>query len=438
MRTFAGAVWLLLAALGSAAQEPIDGWLPEETLFCLSVESLPRTRARLAEGRYAAVRGDPAAERLVIEAKALLAEAREASLERGEVWLGPFWEAAKGPILLAVVRAGGRESPLVVMDTAEPGAFGRHLARLADMGVLGQEVQRDGIRARPGGEGAGAVFWIDRGGLVAFSWREDVVGSVVEHLGRGGRGLAPRLDAARKKLRTDADALLYLPRDAFRELEDQSTDVASLGLPEDTTLALSITLDPDAVDVRAFLFAPRPRKGVLALLDEPNEALDPPPFLSQDTPFVAARFDLARFVTSDAGRLAKSFVQALGSRFALAQVGGEQVFLAEVDREAWMRRILSAFPGQGGVHEAPGGAAAMRDGWLIAASHAAPVMRLLSEPGTPLPVDPALPSRRIVFWRLPPGPPRCWDDPMRLLKGQAGALRNDPDGLLLVHRASLR
>lgn len=437
VRTWAGAVSLLLAALGSAAEEPIDGWLPEETLFCLSFESPERTAARLSEGQYAGLRGHPSAQRIAIEAKGLLVAAREASLARGEVWLGPFWDVVKGPILLAVVRAGGRESPLVVMDTGEPGAFGRHLARLADLGVLGQEVERDGIRARPGSEGAGSVFWIDREGLVAFSWREDVIASVVEHLGRGGRGLAPRLDAARKKLRTDADALLYLPREAVREFVDRSTDVASLGLPEDATLALAITLDPDALDVRAFLFAPRPRRGVLALLDEPNGPLDAPPFLQQ-SPFVAARFDLARFVASDAGRLAKSFVQALGNRFALAQVEGEQVFLAEVDREAWMRRLLSAFPGQGGVHEAPDGAVAMRDGWLIAASRAAPVMRLLSEPAEEPAVDPALPRERIVFWRLPPSPPRSWDDPMRLLKGQAGALVNDPDGLLLVHRAALR
>jgi hypothetical protein len=153
---------------------------------------------------------------------------------------------------------------------------------------------------------------------------------------------------------------------------------------------------------------------------------------------VAARFDLSRLVDADAPRLARSFVHALGDRFALAEVGGEQVFLAEVDREVRMRRLLSAFPGQGGVHEAPDGAAAVRDGWLIAASRAGPVMDLLSEPASATPPDPSLPERRIALWRIAPVPPQTWDDPMRLLGRQEGALVNDPDGLLLVHRAALR
>jgi hypothetical protein len=131
-------------------------------------------------------------------------------------------------------------------------------------------------------------------------------------------------------------------------------------------------------------------------------------------------------------------VRALGDRFALARVGDEQVFLAEVEGEAWMRRLLSAFPGDGGVHEGPDGAAAMRNGWLVAAPRPLTVMRLLSDPAAPSPLDPALPRERIAFWRLPPSPPRFWDDPARLLKGQQGALVNDPDGLLLVHRIALR
>ncbi len=56
----------------------------------------------------------------------------------------------------------------------------------------------------------------------------------------------------------------------------------------------------------------------------------------------------------------------------------------------------------------------------------------------PIALDAALPVRRIALWRLSPEPPRCWDDPMGLLGGQEGALVNDPDGLLLVHRAALR
>ncbi|MCK6460030.1 MAG: hypothetical protein L6Q95_09070, partial [Planctomycetes bacterium] len=92
MRTMAGALWLSLAALGAAAQEPIDGWLPEETLFCLSVEDPPRTAGRLRAGRYGEMRGDPAAQRIAVEVKALLVRAREASHERGDVWLGSFWD----------------------------------------------------------------------------------------------------------------------------------------------------------------------------------------------------------------------------------------------------------------------------------------------------------------------------------------------------------
>lgn len=438
MRILAGAVWLLLAALGSAAQEPIDGWLPEGTLFCLSAESPTRTAARLSKGRYATVRGDPAAQRLAVEAKALLATAREASLERGEIWLGSFWELARGPLLLAVVRARGGEAPVVVMDVGDASAFRDHLARLAEAGVLGHEVVRDGIHARPGGEGSGAVFWIERGPVVAFSWREDAVEAVAEH--RHGEGLAPRLASVRRKLRPDADVLLYLPREAMAELEERSTDVASLGLADDVTVGLTITLDPDALDVRAFVFAPRPRRGVLALLDEPNAELDPPPFLPADTPaFVAARFDLSRFVGSEAGPLANSFVRALGDRFGLAWIGGEQVFLAEIDRETWMRRLLGALPGRGdGVREGPDGAVAMRDGWLIAAARPEPVRDLLSASVVPQEWPLALPARRVMLWRLSPAPPRKRDDPMRLFAGQAGALVNDPDGFLLVHRALLR
>jgi len=435
VRTWAGVLGVCLAALGSAAEEPIDRWLPEGTLFCLSIENPSRTAARLAGGRYAARRGDPAAQRIAVEAKTLLAAAREATVAGGDIWLGAFWELARGPILLAVVPSPGGAAPLVVIDAV---AFRCHLARLADAGVLGPEVDRRGIRARAGGEGVGAVFWIEQGGVVAFSWREDAVATVARGLFEGGRGLAPRLAAVRGKLRADADALLYLPREALKELEDRNTDVAALGLPDGITLGVAITLDPDAIDVRAFLFAPRPRRGVLALLDRPNAGLDPPPFLPPGIPFVAARFDLSRLVGADAPPLARSFVRALGDRFALAHVGGEQVFLAEVEREAWMRRLLSAFPGQGGVHEAPDGAAALRDGWLVAASRAGTVMDLLSEPRAPSPLDPALPRERIACWWLPPTPLRRWDDPMGLFAGQAGALVNDADGLLLVHRVAIR
>lgn len=242
MRTLAGAVWLCLAALGSAAQEPIDGWLPEGTLFCLSADDPPRTIARLSEGRYAAVRGDPAAQRLAVETKKLLGQARDAATERGDVWLGSFWELARGRMLLAVVRARGGEAPLVVMDVGNARAFRDHLARLADAGVLGAEVIREyrgeAVRARPGGEGAGAVFWIERGGVVAFSWREDAMETVVDHLRGGGRGLAPRLAAVRTKLRQDADVVLFLPREALRELERRNTDVRSLGLGDDAALGI--------------------------------------------------------------------------------------------------------------------------------------------------------------------------------------------------------
>ena len=456
MRTLAGTLGLCLLALGSAAEEPIEGWLPEETLFCLSVENPSRTAARLAGGRYAAVRGDPAAQRLAVEAKAFLAAARETTTARGEVWLGAFWELARGPILLAVVPARDGPAPLVVIDVGEAAAFRGHLARLADTGVLGPEAERDGIRARHGGEGGGAVYWIERGSVVAFSWRETAVVAAARRMRDGSSGLAPRLAAVRGKLRADADAILYLPREALKELEDRSTDVASLSLPDEVALGLAITLDPDALDVRAFLFAPRPRRGVLALLDGPNVELDPPPFLAAEG-FLAARVDLRglprfaretldadeareleRLMDRDAGRLATSFLGAVGDRFALAQVGGEQVFLAKVEREAWMRRLLSAFPGEGGVREGPDGAVALRDGWLIAAARADPVRQLLSEPRAPWAATDALPGRRIAVWRLAPEARRTWDDPMRLFAGQEGALVNDPDGLLLVHRVLLR
>jgi hypothetical protein len=444
----AGALWLLHLALGAAAQEPIAGWLPEETLFCLSVEDPPRTAERLARGRYARLRGDPAAQRIAIEARALLARAREASHDRGDAWLGPFWSLARGPILLAVVRAGGRESPLVVMDTGDPAAFPRHLARLAGAGVLGPEARREchgeTIRWRHGGEGAGAVFWTGRGGVVAFSWRVEALEELLDHRGSGGAGFASRLDAVRAKLRGDADVLLLLPREAIAELARRDEDVAELALPRDASLGMTITLDPDALDVRAFLFAKRPREGVLAFLDEPNGEVVPPPFLAGGT-FVAARFDLVRVlelagVRGDETPLVKPFVRALGDRFALARVGGDEVFLAAVANEARMRRVLSALPDAGGgVREAPDGAVAMRGGWLIAAERPRAVWRLLAEPvrAPPAP-SAALPRDRILLWRVAPGAPLDWDDPMRLFAAQEGALVNDADGLLLVHRVALR
>ncbi len=448
MRTMAGALWLLLATSGAAADEPIDGWLPEGTLFCLSVEDPPRTAARLVEGRYAELRGDPAAQRIAIEAKALLARAREASHEKGEVWLGAFWNLARGPILLAVVRAGGREVPLVVMETGDAEAFPRHLARLADAGVLGPGTRRDHrgetIRSRQGGEASGAVYWTAQGGVVAFSWRPEAVEELIDHRRAGGPGLAPRLGALRAKLRGDADVLLWLPREALAELERRNEDLAELALPADASLGMTIALDADAVDVRAFLFAPRPRKGVLAFLDEPNGEVSPPPFVARGT-FVAARLDLARVlalagVGGDETPLVKPFVRALGDRFALARVGGDEVFLAEVANEARMRRVLSALPDAGGgVREGPDGAVAMRDGWLIAAERPRAVFRLLAEPSRPPPAASSpLPRDRILSWRLAPGPPLDWDDPMRLFAAQEGALVNDPDGFLLVHRVALR
>jgi hypothetical protein len=444
----AGALWLLLAALGAAAQEPIEGWLPEETLFCLSVEDPPGTAARLARGRYADLRGDPAAQRIAIEAKALLARAREASHDRGEAWLGPFWNLARGQLLLAVVRAGGHEAPLVVMDTGDAGAFPRHLARLADAGVLGPEAQRDyrgeTIRTRHGGEGSGAVFWTGHGGVVAFSWRVEAVEELIDHRRAGGPGLAPRIDALRTKLRGDADALMLLPREAIAELERRNEDLAELALPRDASLGVTITLDPDALDLRMFLFAAPPRSGLLAFLDEPNGELSPPPFVGAGS-FVAARFDLGRVlelagVRGDETPLVKPFVRALGDRFALARVGGDEVFLAKVANEARMRRVLSVLPDAGGgVREAPDGAVAMRDGWLIAAERPRAVWRLLAEPARAPPAGSvALPRERILFWRVAPGPPLDWDDPMRLFGTQEGALVNDPDGLLLVHRVPLR
>jgi len=444
----AGALWLLLAALGAAAQEPIDGWLPEETLFCLSVESLPRTGARLNEGRYGEVRGDPAAERLVIEARALLARAREASHQRGEVWLGSFWKLARGPVLLAVLDARGRETPVVVMETGDDAAFGGYLARLADAGVLGEERERtyrgEVVRARQGGEGAGAVYWTVRDGVVAFAWRAQAVEEVIDHRRTGGRGLAPRLDAVRGKLRDDADLLLYLPREALAELELRNPDLKSVGLGRRASLGMTIALDPDGLDVRAFLALPDRREGALAFLEERNVELKPPPFLG-DAPFVAARFDLARVLQAagvkgdEAPPLARRFVRALGDRFALATVDRDQVFLAEVTNEGWMRRLLGAFPDAGGgVRTGPDGAAALRDGWLLAAERPATLWRLLSEPPREVPVSDALPRERIMLWRLAPGPPKDWDDPMRLFGMQEGALVNAPDGLLLVHRVPLR
>ncbi|HEX5137353.1 MAG TPA: hypothetical protein VFY93_10290, partial [Planctomycetota bacterium] len=325
MRTMAGALWLLLAALGAAAQEPIDGWLPEETLFCLSVEDLPRTVARLDEGRYAEVRGDPPAQRLIVEVRTLLARAREASHERGEVWLGSFWNLARGPVLLAVVRAGGREVPVVVIETGDEAAFDGYLARLAGAGVLGGERERtyrgETIRTRQGGEGAGAVFWNGHGSAVAFSWRAEAVEEVIDQRLAGGRGLAPRLAALRGRLRGDADVLLYLPREALAEIRRRNTDLGETALGPGASLGMTLSLDPSGLDVRAFLALPS-REGVLALLDERNVELEPPPFLGS-APFVAARFDLARVLEAagvkgdDAPPLARRFVRALGDRFAL-------------------------------------------------------------------------------------------------------------------------
>lgn len=443
----AGALWLLVATSGAAA-EPIDGWLPEGTLFCLSFEDAPRTAARLALGRYREIRGDPAAQRIAVEAKALLVRAREASHEKGDVWLGSFWDLARGPLVLAVVRAGGREVPLVVMETCDDRAFPRHLARLADAGVLGDEVRRDyrgaTILARHGGEGAGAVFWTAAGGVVAFSWRAEAVEEVIDHRRAGGPGFAPRLDAFRAKLRGDADLLLLLPREALAELERRNTDLRDLALGPAASLGMTVALDPDALDVRMFLFAPRPREGVLAFLDEPNGEVLPPPFLGAST-FVAARFDLARVLEragvrgDEAPPLARRFVRALGDRFALARVGEGEVFLAEVANEAWMRRLLAALPDAGGgVRAGPDGAVAMRDGWLVAADRAGAVRRMLAAPRAEPLASGSLPRDRIMLWRIAPGAPLDWDDPMRLFAAQEGALINDADGLLLVHRVALR
>ncbi|HEX5137262.1 MAG TPA: hypothetical protein VFY93_09835, partial [Planctomycetota bacterium] len=84
------------------------------------------------------------------------------------------------------------------------------------------------------------------------------------------------------------------------------------------------------------------------------------------------------------------------------------------------------------------GAAALRDGWFLAAERPAALWRLLSEPGRDAPLSDALPRERIMLWRLARDPTLDWDDPMRLFGVQEGVLVNQPDGLLLVHRVPLR
>jgi hypothetical protein len=465
VRIWAGALWLLLFTLGSAAGEPIVGWLPEETLVCLTVEGRARSAARLAEGRYAELRGDPAAQRLGLEAKALLAVARERSLADGDPWLGAFWELAQGELVLAVVRARGRPAPLVLLDLGDrPEAFREHLARLARAGVLGAELAHGEIRARPGAEGVGAVFWIQRGSRVAFSWREGAVEEVLARLS-GGPGVAARRDfaAVRERLKADADLWAFLPRAALRELEARSTDVRAgvdaLGLPEEGALGLSLALAPDALELRAFVFAPGPRRRLLKLLDRADGPLAPPASLPRDTrALVAMRLDLRRaldlaremlpadaaeldrLARGESGELATSFLRALGRRFALAYVGPreEQVLLAELEREAWLRRLIASVTGRrGDVFEGPDGALAIREGWL----RAAPRVDLVRGDG-PLPgfdrAQAGLPERRAMLWYLAPPAPRAWDDPARLLGAQAGALTNEADGVLLVHRVLLR
>jgi hypothetical protein len=467
VRTLAGAVWLLLAALESAAQGTLDGWLPEETLFCLSVEDRSRSTARLAAGpgRF---RGDPAVQRLAVETKVLLAEARRECLARGEVWLGPFWNLARGQIVLAVVRARGAEAPLVLLDLGDqPGAFRAHLRRLARAGVLGLEILRDHegetVHTRPGSEGTGAVFWIQRGSRVAFSWRAGAVEAVVDRL-RGAKGVAARRDfsVVRAKLPRDADAVAWLPGEALAELAARSDDVRGLldvlGLRDDGALGLALTFAPDALEVRAFLLAPRPRRRLLALLDGIDGPLEAPPLPRGTRAFLAARLDLRgvlalaeetlspdertalrRLLDGEEGELATSFVRALGDEFALAYVGSEAVLVAEVDREASLRRLLASVTGaRGNLFRGPDGALALRDGWLFAAARPDLVAAAPEALPALAAAASALPERRAMLWVLAPAPPRRWDDPAALFGAQAGALANDPDGLLLLHRALWR
>jgi hypothetical protein len=320
------------------------------------------------------------------------------------------------------------------------------------------------VRARPGGEGVGAVFWIQRGARVAFSWREGAVLAVIDRMG-DGTGIARRRDfaAVEERLAAGADAWAFLPRAALAELEARSTDVRALvdalAVPDGCALGLSLTLAPDALELRAFLFAPGPCRRLRKLLDGADGPLAPPPSLPSDTrAFVATRLDLRRalelarelqpeqaeeldrLARGESGELAASFLRALGDRFALAYVGprAEPLFLAELAREAWMRRLLASATGmRGDVFTGPDGALAIRDGWLLGAARVDLVQGTGQLPG----LDRAaagLPGRRAMLWYLAPPAPRGWDDPARLLGAQAGALRNDPEGLLLVHRVLLR
>jgi len=470
-----------LAAFARAAPaEPLESRLPPDTLVCVTLEDTARSRERLDRGRWAALRGEPAAQRLALRVAYLLDRALEQEARAGRPWPGPLWEIAEGRLVCAVVRAGGAPRPLVLVEVGD--RFEEALADLHATGALGRR-RVDGPfteHAGSGEEGPVGSLWHARfGGTVAVAWDRAALAALVTP---GDASLAGQAQyrLVRGALEPDADATVYLSGAALAEWDRGGALLRLLGAGPASAAGASLALRDGGLALRAFLHLPAGDGGLLRLLRGADGALAPPPFLPGGTrSFTLLRLDAGRFVRGlhdalaasgnaelaravpadvDAfleaagGAGARALFDSLGDEFAAAELlpGRPRIEMARLARPAPVRRMLAGLPcgdAEGVRWDLHGNAFLLRDGWIAGARGGRDDLRLLAADaeGPGLAGSPpwrrataALPVAGLALWYERPDVTRRHEDWRALVLAQAGVLRCEPEGLSLAHFVALR
>jgi len=432
----------LLAFASPAAAQALDRRLPGDTLLYVSLDDVGRTLERWRAGRWYRHWSDPSFQRLVRTAESWLAESRRRHEAEGKAW--PALERARGQVVLAVVRAGGRPHGVVLVETGE------------DAG----DAPSSGRALVHHGRGVRAIAW-DRRALDA--------------LRAPGPSLAdaPDYRAVRERLGEGADLTVFAARDALVELAEwhgRAGEALALLGENVRALGVAATLEPHGASAHGFVYAPGRKRGVLRLFDLENRPLAPPAFLPPGVrSLLTVRMDLGRLrgavrdlaPSLDLDRVLpaadRAFLRALGDEFTTCTLGERRppVMVLELDGRRRTRSALAALSGvaarrvqdEGGTPlyvGYDGSGLALRGDHLVAGERSEDVRALVrADPSRGVAGTRAyrealagLPERRIALWyERPPAP-----EPGRagFFRAHAAAVANDDDGLVFAYRLAIR
>jgi hypothetical protein len=318
LRCSAALALLLALAPLAHAEEDLASLLPEGTCLYLTMDDVTASRARLEKHALTSLWREPSLQAFLRgpleELERLMAEARAglgvspfglaehlkgaASFAVTGVDAKPDGRLVVGLVFLARVGAGGPAVRAWIEKAEEK--LGESHRRLEEA-VRGVTVvsyhEREERKEREEDESSGSpvtvgpLCWFLHEDLLAVASDPQVLEGVIARLSggvTGGLAADASYRAAMARIAQGADLRLWIDVAAIlaavktgvgtEDWAEAEPIVSALGLDGLRGFALATALTDRGLSHRALLLAPRPRRGLLVLLDGPNSALEPPAF----------------------------------------------------------------------------------------------------------------------------------------------------------------